>query len=69
MVTILWLRLAGAFVLEVSMASVADEYIQQDTNTTAIVFKEKEIEEEEEEEKEQKEEEEAADENIRQHHF
>ena len=27
-----------AFVLEVSMASVADEYIHQDTNTTRIMF-------------------------------
>ena len=27
-----------AFVLEVSMASVADEYIHQDTNTTGIMF-------------------------------
>ena len=28
----------GAFVLKVSMASVADEYIHQGTNTTGIMF-------------------------------
>ena len=39
MVMMIYLRLWwGAFVLEVSMASVADEYIHQDTNTTGIMF-------------------------------